>query len=443
MAGLRVVRMGRSVRVDSEDLETWIGRKGEIGGARERAKRSMFISAPPYKHDPTRRHVSILLEHPRTHVQLPRKRLVTPFACDEEGGRAWGLQQALDWLEKLMGGESEDHPTNETRAKPREPTPLSLTPSITMKELWERYQPIHYARLRPGTAITGEIRYRTRIAPVLGSLPIGSIGKEEVLRLRDSLSTYDAHFANQVLGDTRRMLQWATDRNLIAMCPEIRSEKRTKKPALVVPDEEDLESLLVAAAKMMDGERYQGTDLVLIILLGLDAGLRPGETAGLRWCDVDLGKNRIIVRNSRSRRGDSDMPPKAGDAGTVYLTERLHARLAQRQRETKGRGRGYVFVSTSGKPLCTVTVSKRVRDVHEYAGLESKGAHWLRHCAASRILNGGGTLENAKDHLRHSDLTVTQRYVHSVFGSDPGPVAANVLDRRIAGHGKTMVPDGN
>lgn len=433
--GLRVVRIGRSVRVSGEDLEAWIGRKGEIGGAREKAAQSMLVSAPPYANDPTRRHVSIIFEAP---LNIPRKRLVTPFACDEARGVAWGHEQGLKLLEKIVTQGSETPANQEPRAKSRDahapPT------SLTLAELWTLYAAEKDARLRPQTRRVNEARWRSRIAPVLGALPISQIGRQEITRLRSKLAQNDAHFANQVLGLLRRMLEFAVEQSLLEAPPMIRSERRSRKPATPAPDEENLETLLRSAERMTAAGRYQGTDLVLMILLGLDAGLRPGEVAGLRWCDVELNHGRIIVRNSRASAGNSDLPPKAGEAGAVYLTDRLQARLAGEQRRVNGRGTAYVCRDAQGGPLFTVTVSKRVADIHEDAGLEVARGHRMRHWAASRLIAQGCTLEQTSAHLRHSDLQVTQRYVHRVVGNDPGPVAAQVLNQRIAPAPAPVIP---
>lgn len=432
---LRIVRIGRSVRVSDEDLEAWIGRKGEIGGAREKAARSMHVSAPPYANDPTRRHVSILFD---PSLGIPRKRLVTPFACDEARGVAWGHEQGLKILGQIVTQGSETPANNAPRAKERDSN--TPKPSTTLAELWDLYSAEKGARLRPQTRRVNETRWRNRIAPVLGEVPIAQIGKPEITRLRSKLAHNDAHFANQVLGLLRRMLEFAAEQGLLEDAPAIRSERGSRKPATPAPDEEDLEILLRSAERLTAAGRYQGTDLVLMILLGLDAGLRPGEVAGLRWCDVELKHSRIIVRNSRASAGNSDLPPKAGEAGAVYLTERLKARLAAEQRRVGGRGTAYVCRDAEGGPLFTVTVSKRVADIHEDAGLEVRRGHRMRHWAASRLINQGATLEQTSAHLRHSDLQVTQRYVHRVIGHDPGPAAADVLNQRIAPAPAPVIP---
>lgn len=441
LVGLRVVRVGRSVRVSGEDLDAWICRKGEIGGARERATRSMHVSAPAYRNDPTRRHVSIILEHPRTHATI-RRRIVTPFPCEESAALVWGRQQALDLLERLMRGEEREDtaPTDTPRAKPRA-TPPQTPETPILAEVWDRFYALRSSRLRPGTLRVDHARWRTRIRPVLGDLRVSEIGRLEIVRMRASLATNDAHYANQCLGLLRRLLEFAVENGLIEDAPAIKAERTTRKPAEAVPEEEDLDSLVREAERMTARGRYPGSDLALMVLLGLDAGLRPGEVAGLRWCDVDLRRKCIIIRNTRAAPGNSDLPPKANDAGTVYLTDRLAARLAAEQRRVGGRGTAYVFHGQDG-PLYTVLVSKRIADVHEAAGLPIHHAHWLRHCAASRAISEGATLEQTSAHLRHSDLQVTQRYVHKIMGRDPGPAAAAVLNRRAAARDKDVAKSG-
>lgn len=465
---LRVVRVGRSVRVDSEHLEAWICHKGEIGGARERAIRSMHISAPPYRNDPKRRQVSIIFKHPRTNKPV-RKRPVTPFACDEATALEWGRKQALDLLEKLMIGESEATPrtTNTQRAKPRDPKPTPPTPpepkpsppvplaeaptsqGYTLNDVWVRFEECR-ARLRPGTHRVDESRWRVHIRPLLGGLPVESIKREQIARLRKGLAAYDARYTNHVLGQLRRMLEFAAEDGMLEDVPAVKSERVPRKPAEPAPDELDLELLVTAGDALTRKGRFLGTDLGLMIVLGLDAGLRPGEVAGLRWCDVDFRRKQIIIRNTRPGPGNSDLPPKAGEAGTVYLTERLYQRLLDEQARVNGRGTTYVCLNQDGKPLYTQLVSKRVAEVHTAAGLPIKRGHWLRHCAASRMIDEGASLKQTSELLRHSDLTVTQRYVHKIKGRDPGPAAATVLNKRNrrthrapVSHGKLRSTHGN
>ena len=73
------------------------------------------------------------------------------------------------------------------------------------------------------------------------------------------------------------------------------------RDSIPIPDEEDLDALLVAADRLMRTGRSAGTDLVLMLLLGLDGGLRLGDVAGLRWCDVDIAKKTIKTKANEGR----------------------------------------------------------------------------------------------------------------------------------------------
>jgi hypothetical protein len=69
-----------------------------------------------------------------------------------------------------MRGESET-PTedNKPRAKPRDIIPAPTSP--TLAEIWTLYYE-NRTRLRVGTRISLESRWRNRIAPVLGMIPV-------------------------------------------------------------------------------------------------------------------------------------------------------------------------------------------------------------------------------------------------------------------------------
>lgn len=70
----------------------------------------------------------------------------------------------------------------------------------------------------------------------------------------------------------------------------------------------------------------------------------------------------------------------------------------------------------AGKRLTTRTVSSVCKRAMRHAGYDSPRwtAHSLRHSAATLALQGGMSLEEVKEFMRHSSITVTMVYVHSV-----------------------------
>jgi integrase len=72
---------------------------------------------------------------------------------------------------------------------------------------------------------------------------------------------------------------------------------------------------LVEAAAKIDMRTH------VLVLLGGDAGLRRGEMIGLRWCDVDLKRRQLIIRQA-VYAGTVDTP-KSGHGRIVDTTAAL------------------------------------------------------------------------------------------------------------------------
>jgi integrase len=92
-------------------------------------------------------------------------------------------------------------------------------------------------------------------------------------------------------------------------------------------------------------------------------GLRRGEAAGLRWCDLDLEDRALTVNQQRLAYGTTVTvgPPKAAasrrtvalDRTTVTVL-RAHRRRQEKERAAAGQAwqdTGYVFTTTDGQPL--------------------------------------------------------------------------------------------
>ena len=69
-----------------------------------------------------------------------------------------------------------------------------------------------------------------------------------------------------------------------------------------------------------------------------------------------------------------------------------------------------------GRRLTTMTVSGAAKRAMVQAGYVSPRltAHSLRHSAATLALQGGMSLEDVKEFMRHSSINVTLVYIHTV-----------------------------
>ena len=154
----------------------------------------------------------------------------------------------------------------------------------------------------------------------------------------------------------------------------------------------------------------------LIFAVAIYTGLRAGELWGLRWDDVDLERGVLTVRHSRLDA------PKSGESREVTLLGPARAALETwREQPQRRSDRGLVFPAVSG----SCHADGYDADWYELRRLFRFGRrvrfHDLRHTCASHLLQGTWVpslmtrpyrLEEVRDHLGHSDITVTQRYAH-------------------------------
>ncbi len=156
-------------------------------------------------------------------------------------------------------------------------------------------------------------------------------------------------------------------------------------------------------------------------------GLRRGEVAGLRWCDVDLDRRQLTVVSQRTTIGYRviEGPPKsAASRRTVALdrcsVEILHAHRARQWDRDERAGRpwrsdGYVFTRTDGRPYHPNVFTKRLRQLTDQAGLPPIRLHDLRHGAASLAHEAGVDLKTVQDQLGHASIVLTADTYTSVL----------------------------
>jgi site-specific recombinase XerD len=140
-----------------------------------------------------------------------------------------------------------------------------------------------------------------------------------------------------------------------------------------------------------------------IVRCAVDLGLRSGEIAALNLDDINWRDGVVILRKTKSRREQLlPLPEPTGRAIVAYLQ---HERL-------KSRHRG-LFVRRSApqdEPIGPDGVRKIIRLAYQRAGLPYTRSHLLRHTIARRLLDGGSSLKEVADVLRHRSLNTTLVY---------------------------------
>lgn len=140
-------------------------------------------------------------------------------------------------------------------------------------------------------------------------------------------------------------------------------------------------------------------DLYAIVLLALSTGARRGEILGLRWRDVDLKRDVIILYDTKNR--DRRVLPLSGPA-----LELMQGRSRVRQLTTDR-----VFPN-SMRPKAEYNIRRCWPEALKAAGIDDFRFHDLRHSAASYLAMNGATLAEIAEILGHRTLVMVKRYAH-------------------------------
>jgi len=169
-------------------------------------------------------------------------------------------------------------------------------------------------------------------------------------------------------------------------------------------------------------------------------GLRRGEAAGLRWCDVDLdGKTAVISQQLQQYDGRLALcAPKTPHSTRVIALDRTTvAALAEhrdRQRAEAAaygpgyRDSGYVFTCLNGDPMAPDRLTRIFKKLVGLVGLPPVRLHDLRHGAASLALSAGVELKVVQEMLGHSSIVLTADTYTSVLPDAAHSAAEKVAD---------------
>lgn len=146
-----------------------------------------------------------------------------------------------------------------------------------------------------------------------------------------------------------------------------------------------------------------------IILLLARLGLRASEVANLTFGDIDWDNGRITLTGKARREERLPLTQEVGDAILAYI-ERTRPRI--------GTTRVFLTDTAPIRPIGRIAVKCLVRRALDRAGIKSthRGAHVLRHSAATAMLRSGASLAGVGAVLRHRSPSVTALYAKVDIG---------------------------
>jgi integrase len=133
-----------------------------------------------------------------------------------------------------------------------------------------------------------------------------------------------------------------------------------------------------------------------IVTVALHTGLRRGEIFNLKWFDIDLDREVLQVRESKS-----------GKQRFVPINRTVRNLLEGIEKQSE-----YVFPSPkTGTRLDNI--KKSFRSALRKAAIVDFCFHDLRHTAATRMADAGADAFTLMSILGHSDIRMTARYTHA------------------------------
>ena len=163
------------------------------------------------------------------------------------------------------------------------------------------------------------------------------------------------------------------------------------------------EELVLAAAKTI------GKDWWSVCTIARHTGLRYGDIATMKWCEIDLAQGIIHRKPSKTE--------KYGIAVTLPITQPIREALeASEGFADHGNGDGWVFplhgalYGRRGKNVQALLSFREVLDEAEID--EDYTFHSWRHTAATRLAASGVGVETRKRILGHTRDDTAERYDH-------------------------------
>ncbi len=226
----------------------------------------------------------------------------------------------------------------------------------------------------------------------------------------------------------------AENKGLISLNP-------VKKVKIPVNRGREIEPLAIEEVKCLL-ETYKGTYMSARLHIALLAGLRQGESLGLRWQDIDFEKATLEVRNQVQKiDGRLQLTGLKTDRSrrAIALTEgsleslKQHREILASMKIACGdswQENDLVFPHTDGTFHPAILDYNAWKRCLRLCGIKQRRLHDARHTAATLMYSQGVGIEVISRALGHSSSAITSKlYVHSAV--QPQKVAAQLLGELI------------
>lgn len=300
--------------------------------------------------------------------------------------------------------------------------------------------------LRASTRLSYAGHMRRHLIPRIGHIALSALTRDDLIQMfaqiRADAERRDAPLAARSLEQIRSTLSSALTDAVHAGLIEVNPLTRVQLPPAPALDRSELWTVK-QLNEFLSG--IESDPLYPLVVLLAMRGLRRGEGLGLRWCDVDLQRREIHVRQQLVSVGGTVMagPPKtAAGRRTIAMdpfTEQVLRKHEGRQRylaiqhNWEITPQTLLFTSPEGKTIDPVVASRRFGRLVAQSGLPHMRLHDLRHLSATLGLQSGESLKEVQTRLGHSSIAVTAD-IYTEVSSTLAAQSARRLAKEVTTH---------
>jgi site-specific recombinase XerD len=266
---------------------------------------------------------------------------------------------------------------------------------------------LHSEHKRPGTIRSYQTGVRQYLAWCSETEREPVLSRDQVVAfMADLFATgHQAATVTNRLVALKAFARWLADPDDGEGIPDrIATLKAPRQDTKVVPTlDDDQLRRLIAACK---GSGFRDRRDEAILRIAIETGARASEVANMLTSDVDLLAGSVTIRRGKGGKGRrSPIGPATARAVDKYL----RARRVQRQATETGR----LWLGEGGRAFGYDGLYKTLKWRAELAGIKDFYPHVLRHTAATRWLEAGGSETGAMTVMGWSRVDLLRRYTQA------------------------------
>lgn len=293
---------------------------------------------------------------------------------------------------------------------------------LTYKELFGEWWALYENSVKPSTVYSCRSAFNRQILPYFGSKYIDKISVIDCQRWLNKLAAECPTTFKETKARAARVLDYAIKlgmltRNPFKLVTMPKVQKKERPENFYTKDE--LRRFLEQAKK----ESYQKYAMFRLLAF---SGMRKGELMALTWPDINFNSgtvsiNKTLSRDAKSKKCINDTPKTSSSTRIVPLDAETMAVLGEWRRRQLN---NVIYLGTSkdnlvfsnpvtGKYYAQKALNEWTKKIARAAGVKAITPHGFRHTHASLCFAAGLSMQDVKERLGHSSITMTMDiYTH-------------------------------